>query len=155
MRMFEIDVIQSESGLRSKAVVDPDRQLRLVRVAGHGPHPGDAFVFSWEGRLIPFDSDTEQVTGAVGGVYYRTILVMFGGSQSAENAVGVLPFAFSGPDERDAALRLVIESLLVYGSNYDGLEKPDGYHRVQAFNREWRLSDFGIMPVVSNRGLSV
>ena len=144
--MFVIESsIQPESNLEARAVVDVDRHVKLVYASGHGRMPGSAFVLTWGDRVIPFDASANEVRDAVSGdTYFRTTIQMFGASPSAENAVGARPFAFADEEERAAAYRLAVEALLVFGSSYDGLSKPDGYNRVLEGGREWRLSDFGI-----------
>jgi hypothetical protein len=144
--MFEIESsIRPETNLEARAVVDVDRDVKLVYASGHGRVPGSAFVLTWGDRVIPFDTSRDEVLDDPHGVvYYRTVVRLFGASPSAENAVGAKPFAFADDVERSAALRLAIEALLVYGSNYNGLSKPDGYNRVLEGGREWGLSDFGI-----------
>lgn len=42
------------------------------------------------------------------------------------------------------AMRLAAEALLVYGSDYNGLSRPDGCNRVALDGVELRLSDFGV-----------
>jgi len=144
--MFEIrSSVQQQTHLESRAVVDLDRGVTLVYVSGHGRVPGSAFVMNWGLRSNPFDAWRREVVDAVDGTtYYRTGLGLFGASLAAENAAGAKRFAFVNQEERSAAVRLAVEALLVYGSNYNGLSKPDGYNRVVEGGHEWRLSDFGI-----------
>ena len=144
--MFEIESsIHSESNLEARAVVDVDRDVALVYASGHGRVPGSALVLSWGDRVIPFDASTNEARDAVtGDAYFRTTIQLFGASPSAENAVGVRPFAFADEEERAPAYRFAVEALLEFGSSCDGPSKPDGYNRVLEGGREWRLSDFGI-----------
>ena len=144
--MFEIESsIHSGSNLKARAVVDVDRDVALVYASGHGRVPGSALVLSWGDRVIPFDASTNEARDAVtGDAYFRTTIQLFRASPSAENAVGVRPFAFADEEERAPAYRFAVEALLEFGSSCDGPSKPDGYNRVLEGGREWRLSDFGI-----------
>lgn len=79
-----------------------------------------------------------------GETYYLTKFTAFGVSLTVEKNTKVKSYRFISDEELAVAVRLAAEALLVYGSNYNGLSRPDGCTRVALDGGELRLSDFGI-----------
>ena len=126
-------------------VVDHERDVSLHRAAGMGRMPGDGFLLTWGERQIPFESLRTQVSDPVSGeTYYLTKFTAFGVSTAVEMRTKVKSYRFVSDEELATAMRLATEALLVYGTNYNGLARPDGYNRVELDGVELRLSDFGI-----------
>ena len=93
---------------------------------------------SWQGRLIPFDTLTRFPGGHV-----IVEFASFGVSSKVNLRLGIFQYVFADVDEQREAQLLAVEALLVYGSFFNGLSRPDGYRRIVFEGREWVLSDFG------------
>ncbi|MBC7281648.1 hypothetical protein [Hoeflea sp.] len=68
----------------------------------------------------------------------------FGASQGARIQGKIPAYRFENDAEREAAVLLAVEAMLVYGSFYDGPQRPDGYHRFFHAGRVFIKSDFGL-----------
>jgi hypothetical protein len=130
-------------------VIDESREADLQRAYGKGPVPGVSFVLSWGGRVIPMDVVRRQVHNPDSAPYLLSVFQTFGFSPAIKFRAGIKSFSFSSADEEHTARMLAVEALLVFGGNYDGLERPDGYNRVAFEGHEWILSDFGY-PLTKN-----
>ena len=126
------------------SLIDSTRDVSFVFVSGLGRVPGESFVLRWQHRTIPFETLTREKRETEGLTYYLTTFTSFGSSQTAEMVLGATPYSFDSPAEKVEAKRLAAEGLLVFGTNYNGLTRPDGYNRVELDGAEMRLSDFGI-----------
>ena len=78
-----------------------------------------------------------------GETYYLTKFTAFGVSLTVEKNTKVKSYRFSSDEEFAVAVRLAAEALLIYGSNYKCLSRPDGCNRFALDGVELRLSDFG------------
>ncbi|MBC7725428.1 MAG: hypothetical protein H7146_11870 [Burkholderiaceae bacterium] len=65
-----------------------------------------------------------------GETYYLTKFTAFGVSLTVEKNTKVKSYRFISDEELAEAVWLAAETLLVYGSNYNGLSRPDGCNRV-------------------------
>lgn len=149
--MFEIEPspIEGPSGdiLR---VADHARGVWLQRVATHGRDPGHTFQLVRGNTPIALDTYGDERIDSSGQVYYFVQISSIGGSPIALRVAGIEPVTFSSEDEKDEVTELAAEALLVYGSLYDGLSRPEGQYRIgyssQNGQRVATLATFGYLP---------
>jgi hypothetical protein len=111
-------------------IADHERGAWIQDLTTHGIDPGRTFQLVWGSRVIPFDADTTVSADRDGKVYVYHIQGL-GTSSWARLLVNVGAYTFASDEERDEAMMLAAEALLVFGDYYDGLEQPEGKYRVE------------------------
>ena len=120
----------------------PDQRL-VFRPVVLGPEQGDAFKLVWDDRVIPFDVHYEPKRDDSGEQYIVEWIEGFGGSSRADDH-GIRTYWFEDASERFEAFLLAIEAVLVFGSNYNGADRPDGRYRFVHEGLTYTKSDFEI-----------
>jgi hypothetical protein len=106
--------------------------------------PSRIFQIVWQGRTIPFETIEESRRNESGDEYILVRFGAFGGSAYA-NQYGIKPYRFPNGEERRHVMMLAAEALLVFGSDYDGSAKPEGFYRVEHEGKVYTNRDFGIL----------
>lgn len=139
--MFRIVVEGPVTGPSAgRAIIDEGRETRITWMRGYRDG-SDIFRMQWNGRDIQFRTVLETDPPAENP--RRRHIVRIGAvvaSNSGDND-------FRDEDERERALNLAAEAMLVYGAGFDGLRQPNGKWTSSYFHRgellRFTLSDFG------------
>ena len=131
--MFRIEPTPTKRplGRASKWVVDHERDVSIERIIGTGEDE-DVMQPVWRGRIIPFQiairAVREELTGES---YFLTRFVAFGYAFAGSEYGDVEFYRFKNDEEKREAQLLAVEALTVFGSIYDGDDRPEGYYRVE------------------------
>jgi len=147
--MFEIANDSKPRDVKAISVLDKSRDVELRMLAGRR-EPGEVCRMAWGNRDIPFETSRELKFDSDGTSGDRIFFESFGASVQAKIYHGVLPYQFVSTDERDTALLLAAEALLVFGNNYNGLSRREGQYIVTisegANAGDYTLGSFGYKP---------
>lgn len=140
--MFHIEDAPNGHESPSKIVVDRDRDAWLRFVSSRGREHGFVFQIAVADKIVPFEVSARSAREGNGDEYFVEAFDGFGYSVRAEIA-GIPRARFDSKEERQRIQLLAAEALLVFGSDYDGLSRPDGQYRVQLNGETFFLSSFG------------
>jgi hypothetical protein len=120
-----------------------DVWLRYGSTATNGSFKG--FLLGWGEREIPFDVQTTPLQDDTGQTYYLKRFISFGGSAAPRVTELMESYNFQDDTEREHATLLAIEAMIAFGGYYNGLDKPDGVHRIEHNGRIYTKKDFGTL----------
>ena len=141
--VFGIYQLESKDPLLgSRYVGDPERTIRLQRVAGLANRPGGAFKLTVGEAVIPFEVTGDQLTDPESGkMYIFRRFDSFGVSPTAKLLGKIESYEFPDEETRDRLLLVAAEALIIFGWNYDGPSRDDGFIRVDVDGQIMTLGD--------------
>ncbi|AWB88993.1 hypothetical protein [Homoserinimonas hongtaonis] len=125
------------------AIIDPERDASLEFIGGRGRVPGMVHTLTTGDLVVPFEARRTAQADAEGHEFYLITFDSFGSLFVTPTGLKLDPVDFTSPAERRRLQLLAAEALLVFGSMYDGLRKPDGFNRVSIEGNTYTLSSFG------------
>ena len=134
--MFQVQ----ESAEGDRTIVDLERGVSLEFIGGLGRMPGTVHTLTTPELVVPFEVCRTQDADAE---FYLTRFYSFGRLFSTPTGPRIEPVDFPSQAARHRLQLLAAEALLVFGSFYNGLAKPDGYNRVDVGEKTYTLSSFG------------
>lgn len=123
--MFEIDrppndgtltLAERAAGLR---VIDYDSGAVLRHIGGFGLDEARLFTLTWGDRTIPIIADLSKTRTASHWIFTYTIRD-FGRMVVPSRDYAVQTYEFESFAEREQALAMAVEAILVYGHGYSG-----------------------------------
>ena len=131
--MFRIESTPTKRplGRASKWVVDHERDASIERITGTGVDD-DVMQLVWRGRIIPFQRRMQLARDELTGEdYFLSRFRHFGYAVGGSDYGDVEFYRFKNDEEKREAQLLAVEALTVFGSIYDGDDRPEGYYRVE------------------------
>lgn len=131
-------------------MVDPERSYTFRTVGSTDRGEIDIAVVTVNGQEVPFEYRVEPRSDET-GVWYEINLGAFGYSVAGDLHYGLGRVTFASDAERRAMVFVAIEGVLVWSPGGYGVERGDGYSRLNFDGKQYRLSDFG--PYLENAPL--
>lgn len=150
--MFEV-ILGSPDGPNKQILVDTSRDVDVRSVRSVRATDSEIFLMRWGGREIPFEAtkwkEGEPLSTGWPGHINRSI--SFIGVIKGMDRSPAPEYVFADEAEREQALLLAAEALVVYGGHYNGLYFEEGYHSstfwMRGEARRFTLASFGYVPV--------
>jgi hypothetical protein len=141
--VFSVYQLESKDPLLGRRyVADPERKIKLQRVAGLAYRPGAAFKMTVGEAVIPFEVTGDRLTDPESGQQYvLRRFDSFGVSPTAKLLGKIESYEFPDEETRDKLLLVAAEALIIFGWNYDGPSREDGFIRVDIDGRIMTLRD--------------
>jgi hypothetical protein len=141
--LFKIYQLDSKDPLLGRRyVADEDRNIKLQRVAGLAYRPGGAFKLTAGEAVIPFEvDDKDLIDPTTGQEYILRSFDTFGVSPTAKLLGKIESYDFSDAATKQSLHLAAAEALIIFGWNYDGPSREDGYIRVDVDGRILTLRD--------------
>jgi hypothetical protein len=149
--MFRVEIRPDGlPGRKRYFAIDESRQASLESLGGVAGTYGveRAALLSWGERQIPLAHTIERAAGVdpvTGETYASHVFAQFGQCSTAQQARGVGPYTFVGEEERDVAMMLAVEAILVtvYACSSPPYRASINRFRIAPEGRTWTIADFG------------